>query len=100
MWCLRHGQGLCLINKKAYFYEIMAFETIDIKDISGLQSIELPDNFKINDDKVYLKKVGNSIFIIPFHNPWKNLVEGVKEFSDDFMDSRNQSEQQIRPSLD
>lgn len=34
----------------------MAFEASNIQDISGAQMIKIPDNFKINDDKVYLKK--------------------------------------------
>ncbi len=78
----------------------MAFETINIKDISGLQSIEIPDNFKINDDKVYLKKVGNALYIIPFHNPWESLIDGVNEFSQDFMEARNQPDDQTRQSFD
>jgi antitoxin VapB len=78
----------------------VAFETINIKDISGLQSIEIPDNFKINDDKVYLKKVGNALYIIPFHNPWESLIDGVNEFSQDFMEARNQPDDQTRQSFD
>ena len=78
----------------------MAFEAIDIQDISGFQSIKIPDNFKINDDKVYLKKVGNALYIIPFHNPWQNLIDSVNEFTDDFMNTREQSDEQTRESFD
>ena len=69
----------------------MAFETIDIQDTSGSQSVKIPDNFKIKDDKVYLKKVGNALYIIPFHSPWQNLIDSVNEFSEDFMNDREQS---------
>lgn len=48
----------------------MTFEAINIQDVAGSQMIKIPDNFKIDDDKVYLKKVGNTIYIIPFHNPF------------------------------
>ena len=78
----------------------MAFETIDIQDRSGFQSIKIPDNFKINDDKVYLKKVGNALYIIPFHNPWQNLIDSVNEFTDDFMNEREQPDEQIREPFD
>ena len=78
----------------------MAFETIDIQDISGVQSVTIPDNFKINDDKVYLKKVGNALYIIPFHNPWKDLVDSVNEFTEDFMNAREQPDEQTRESFD
>ena len=73
----------------------MAFEPIDIQDISGSQMIKIPDNFKINDDKVYLKKVGDTLYIIPFHNPWQSMVDSVNEFSEDFMNDRHQPTQQF-----
>ena len=78
----------------------MAFEIIDIQDKSGFQSIKIPDSFKINDDKVYLKKVGNALYIIPFHNPWQNLIDSVDEFSQDFMNDREQPTEQTRESFD
>ena len=78
----------------------MAPEAIDIQDISGSQSIKIPDNFKINDNKVYLKKVGNALYIIPFHNPWQNLIDSVNEFTQDFMNDREQPGEQTRESFD
>lgn len=78
----------------------MAFEAIDIQDIAGSQSIKIPDNYKINDDKVYLKKVGNALYIIPFHNPWQNLMDSVNEFTQDFMNDRAQPSEQTRESFD
>ncbi|WP_339793172.1 MAG: antitoxin [Imperialibacter sp.] len=78
----------------------MSFETIDIKDSSGTQLIGIPENLKINDNKAYLKKVGNVLYIIPFHDPWKSLIDSVNEFSDDFMTEREQSDQQKRESFD
>jgi antitoxin VapB len=78
----------------------MGFETIDIKNKRGAQAIRIPKGMKINDDKVYLKKVGNSLFIIPFHNPWQNLIDSIDSFTPDFMDSREQPNDQQRESLD
>jgi antitoxin VapB len=78
----------------------MGFETIDIKNIKGIQAIRIPKRMKINDDKVYLKKVGNALYIIPFHNPWQNLIESLGSFTSDFMDSRDQPYNQKRESLD
>ena len=78
----------------------MGFETIEIKNNRGIQAIRIPKRMKINDDKVYLKKVGNSLFIIPFHNPWQNMIDSLDSFTPDFMDSREQSQTQQRESLD
>ncbi len=74
----------------------MAFEVIDVQENSGIQSIKIPDNFKIKDDKVYLKKVGNALYIIPFHNPWQNLFDSIDEFSEDFMNNSEQPSEQSR----
>ena len=48
----------------------MAFETINILNDLGSQAIRLPDNYRINDDKVYVKRIGSALYLIPFHNPW------------------------------
>jgi len=66
----------------------MPFETVKIKKISGVQTIQIPEGFRIEDDKVYLKKVGNSIYVIPFHNPWDSLIHSTELFSKDFLDER------------
>jgi len=50
----------------------MKIGVVDIWNISGQQVIQLPNDLRINDDKVYLKKMGNVIYIVPFHNPWQN----------------------------
>ena len=78
----------------------MKIETIKLEDSSGIQLIRLPDNFKINDDKAYLKKVGNVLYVIPYHNAWQSLVSSVNEFTDDFMDEREQPIDQKRETID
>ena len=79
----------------------MGFETIEIKNNKrGAQAIRIPNRMKINDDKVYVKKVGNSLYIIPFHNPWQNMIDSLDSFTSDFMDNREQPNNQQRESLD
>lgn len=78
----------------------MSFEAIDIQNIEGMQEIRIPEDFKIDDSKVYLKRVGNALFIIPYHNPWQNLFESLGQFSADFMSSRNQPNQQDREPIE
>jgi len=78
----------------------MGFEIIDIKNKKGFQDIRIPKNLKIDDDKVYLKKVGNAYYIIPFHNPWQNFIESLDSFTPDFMDQRQQPSSQDREPLD
>lgn len=74
----------------------MSFETVKIKKKSGSQFIQIPESLTINDDKVYLKRVGNSIYVIPFHNPWESLINSTEMFTEDFLDKRDQPKVQNR----
>ena len=74
----------------------MDFETIDIKNNKGVQAISIPEKMRINDNKAYLRKVGNSLYIILFHNPWQNLIESTDSFTADFSSERNQPDEQQR----
>jgi antitoxin VapB len=78
----------------------MIFKTIKIQSKKGHQAIKIPKNLEIDDDKVYLKKVGNSLVIIPYHNPWKNVLDSLDLFTSDYMDERQQPGNQFRESLD
>ncbi len=66
----------------------MKFETITINNGKDGQAIKIPKEMEIKDDKVYIKKIGNSLQIIPFHHAWQNLIESLDNFTLDFMDSR------------
>ncbi len=68
----------------------MTAEIINEKDF---QIFKIPNDFKINDSKVYLKKIGNSLYLIPFHNPWQSFFDSLDKFTDDFMNERQQAEQ-------
>ncbi|HEY9340635.1 MAG TPA: type II toxin-antitoxin system VapB family antitoxin [Hanamia sp.] len=78
----------------------MKFETIDIQNKEGGQAIEIPESFKIDDSKVYIKKMGNCLYIIPYHQPWQSLLDSLQQFSPDFMEERNQPLPQNRESFD
>lgn len=78
----------------------MSFQAVKIKNRSGSQTIKIPENMKIEDDKVYLKKIGDSLYVIPFHHPWDSLIESTDQFTDDFMEERIQPEQPSRISFE
>lgn len=78
----------------------MDFEMIDIQNSAGGQAIRIPDSFKINDDKVYIKKIGNALYIIPYHQPWQSMFDSLQQFTSDFMENREQSPTQTRESFD
>lgn len=78
----------------------MGFETVNIRKGKTGQAIRIPKEMEINDNKVYLKKIGNTLHIIPFHNPWQNLIDSLDNFTSDFMESREQPDNQKREALD
>ena len=78
----------------------MKIEAIEIQNAAGAQSILLPDHFRIDDDKVYLKKNGGVIYIIPFHNPWQSVYDSIDEFSPDFMNERSELHNEKRELFD
>ena len=77
----------------------MKIDVAEIKNNEGIQFIEIPENFKIDDSKVFLKKNGNIISIIPYHSAWQNLYESLEQFTPDFMDERRQPHQQNRETF-
>ena len=74
-------------------------ETAKIFQNGQSQAVRLPKAFRFQGDKVFIKKVGSAVVLIPYHTPWQTLVESLDQFSDDFMDEREQPIQQPRESL-
>jgi antitoxin VapB len=77
----------------------MSFEVIDIKTNKSVQSVKIPQKMRLDDKKVFIRKLGNALYIIPFSNPWGSLIEGVDSFTSDFMLSRDEPASQTRESL-
>jgi antitoxin VapB len=63
------------------------------------QVVKLPEEFSLNDDKVYINKVGNALVLIPYHDQWRPLFDSLNKFSDDFMENREQPGEQVREKL-
>jgi len=76
------------------------FEIVEIEETNNFQDIKIPEKFKIDDNKVYIKKTGNVIYIIPYHNAWESLLDAANKFSDDFMEKRDQPLNQNRETFD
>lgn len=63
------------------------------------QFVDLPQNYQIEGEEAYIKKVGNVILLIPKDNPWQTLFSSLDLFSDDFMEQREQPSQPEREEL-
>ena len=63
------------------------------------QAVRLPKDYRFEGNKVYIKKVGDVVMLIPYHAPWQMLFDSLEMFSDDFMETREQPEVQEREGL-
>ena len=57
------------------------------------QAVRLPKEYRFSGDRVFVKKVGNAVLLIPYQESWQSLFDSLNQFSDDFMDVREQPEQ-------
>mgnify|MGYP003339961785 CR=1 FL=1 len=60
------------------------------------QAVRLPKEFRFRGKKVFIKKMGNATVLIPVDDPWQSLFNSLNNFSKDFLEERNQPEQQDR----
>jgi len=60
------------------------------------QAVRLPKAFRLPGDRVYIKKIGNAVILLPLQQSWETLFESLPLFSEDFMDEPNQPSQQQR----
>jgi antitoxin VapB len=63
------------------------------------QAVRLPKDFRFEGEKVFIKRVGNAVVLIPYQESWETLLESLDQFSDDFMEVREQPPTQHRESL-
>mgnify|MGYP001097217371 CR=1 FL=1 len=60
------------------------------------QAVRLPKEFRFRGTQVFIKKMGNTVLLIPAQDSWQTLFDSLNQFSEDFMTSRDQPEQQER----
>jgi len=63
------------------------------------QAVRLPKEFRFDGDSVLINKVGDCVILLPKDNPWKPMIDACGKFSDDFMSTRDQGEQQERENF-
>ena len=63
------------------------------------QAVRLPKEFRFDGTQVFIKKMGNAVVLFPYQDAWQTLFDSLEQFSDDFMENRDQPEQQVREGL-
>ena len=65
----------------------------------GSQAVRLPKEFRFEGSRVFVKKVGDAVVLLPRQDSWDVLFDSLDQFTDDFMEERDQPEPQVRESL-
>jgi len=65
-------------------------ETAKVIQNGRSQMIRLPKGYRFTDKKVFVKRMGNAIVLNTLRRPLAMLFESVHQFSDDFMEQREQ----------
>jgi len=65
-------------------------ETAKLFQNGKSQAVRLPKEFRFKSDRVYIKRVGDAVVLLPYQTPWKTLLDSLSLFSTDFMSERNQ----------
>ena len=63
------------------------------------QAVRLPKEFRFSGDDVFIKKFGTMVILLPKDDPWAPLVNSLDQFTDDFMETRDQPAQDSRENL-
>jgi antitoxin VapB len=64
------------------------------------QAVRLPKEFQFDGDDVFIQRLGDAVILIPRSKIWDVFVDGINEFSDDFMiEGRDQGIDQVREGL-
>ena len=63
------------------------------------QAVRLPKEFRFGSDRVYIKRVGEAVILLPYQTPWKTLLDSLPLFSADFMEEREQPPVQEREDI-
>jgi len=74
-------------------------DTAKLFESGNSQAIRLPKAYRLPGKKVFLKRMGKAIIVLPEDSGWEPMLESLSEFDDDFMAERNQPPQQHRPEF-
>ena len=74
-------------------------ETAKLFQNGSSQAVRLPKEFRFRGDRVYIKKMGDAVVLLPVRRSWKSFIESLSMFTDDFMADREQPPRQSRKDV-
>jgi antitoxin VapB len=58
------------------------------------QAVSLPKKLRFEGSEVYIKKIGDAVLLFPKDKQWDMFLAGLLGFSDDFMQSGRELDEQ------
>ncbi len=72
-------------------------KTAEVTTNGLMQSVLLPQDFHVEGNAVLVKRVGRALLLIPSDAaPWEMFNQSLGEFTEDFLEARNQPTDQER----
>lgn len=68
-------------------------QTAKIFKIGCKQAVRLPKEFRFSGNDVFINKIGNIVILIPKDDPWASLANSLDQFTDDYMETTESTEQ-------
>ena len=63
------------------------------------QAVRLPQKYRFEGREVYIKRIGNTVVLIPKDNPWEPFIKSLGKFSPDFLPRRDEPKLEKRKGL-
>lgn len=63
------------------------------------QAVRLPKECRFGGTEVFVRKYEDLVILYPKRSAWAPLINSLDTFTDDFMEDRNEPEQQERAGL-
>jgi antitoxin VapB len=74
----------------------MVMQTARIFTNGRSQAVRLPKDLRFSGKDVYVKKIGRMVVLLPADDPWSPLIHSLDQFTDDYLENRNQPHQHPR----
>ena len=75
-------------------------QTAKVFKSGNSQAVRIPREYHIDEDELYINRVGRTIMLFPKDDPWEQFKQMRHEISNDFFaEGRNQPEMQERETV-
>ncbi len=63
------------------------------------QAVRLPKEFRFSEKSVFIKRIGEAVVLLPRHTTWSTLFDALENFSEDYMNIRDQGTPEEREGM-